>query len=162
MPWGGPGPNKGLSAACHNCSHGHSRLGAGGLRPVREAPCGAELGDPESPALLSPGRVFTGGCRAALGDLDPNPPLTPEPRVQPHSEPLFLCEFWIPFWKVWSVSCLQQQKGVGEGKTLKICGCLVALWGAELGKSFPETLPLKAPELLSYRGLAALPGCPVW
>lgn len=42
-----------------------------------------------------------------------------------------------------------------EGKTLKICGCLVALWGAELGKSFPETLPLKTPELLSYRELGA-------
>ena len=42
-----------------------------------------------------------------------------------------------------------------EGKTLKICGCLVALRGAELGKSFPETPPLKAPELLSCRGLGA-------
>ena len=75
------------------------------------------------------------------------------------TQSLFLfCEFWIPFWKFWSVSCLQQQKGVGEGKTLKICD----VWwprGEQNWEGFAETLPLKAPELLSYRGLRALPGC---
>lgn len=102
--------------------------------------------------------MFTGVWRPALGDLDPNPPLTPERRVEPHSEPLSLCEFWIPFWKFWSVSCLQQQKGVGEGKTLKICDVWWPL-GEQNWEGFAETLPLKAPELLSYRGLRALPGC---
>ena len=65
MPWGDFGPNKRLSAACHNCSHGHPHLGAGGLRPVRGAPGGAELGDPESPALLR--LCPQGGCSREAG-----------------------------------------------------------------------------------------------
>lgn len=71
MPWGGLGPNKGLSAACHNCSHGHSRLGAEGLRPVREAPCGAELGDRSSPLCCPQGGCSRGAVVPLSGTWTP-------------------------------------------------------------------------------------------
>ena len=78
--------------------------------------------------------MFTGVWRPALGDLDPNPPLTPERRVEPHSEPLSLLRVLDSLLEILECQLPAAAEGGGGGQNPKNMRCLVAPWGAELGR----------------------------
>ena len=138
MPWGDFGPNEGLSTACHNCSHGHPRLGAGGLRPVREVPRGAELGDPESPALLR--LCPQGGCSRGLACRSQGP--GPQPSADPGTPCAAALRASFPqrvldsLLKILECQLPAAAKGGGGGQNPKNMRMFGGPEGSRIGKEF--------------------------